>query len=100
MENQDKKPGDNKCGDSCHCGCCGGMGHMHGCHGGRYHIIRMILKIVLVVIIFWCGFRLGEMIGFIKANTGYGNDFRMMSGYNNYPDNVPISNSSNATQAQ
>lgn len=60
MENMDKKQwGDMESKDSCGCG-------MH--HGGKHHLIKIILKLVIVIIIFWCGFQLGQMTGFIKAS--------------------------------
>ena len=80
MENMDKKD----------CGCaegkcmCGGMGHMHGCHG-RHHLVKVILKIFIIILIFWCGFTLGQQVGFIKANYSHSMmrqdaDWRMMDG--------------------
>jgi hypothetical protein len=83
MENVDKKQDECACGDSCRCGCGGGMGHMHCCHGGRGHLVRLILKILIVVLIFWCGFRLGEITGSLQASYRYENSFGMMNGYNN-----------------
>ncbi len=91
MENMDKK-GCAECDmHSMHDhACCGGMCGNHGCHGGHYHLLKMVLKIAIVIIIFSCGFRLGEMTGFIKANGGYGeynkSGYGMMRGgsYFNY----------------
>ncbi len=60
MENTDKK----EC--SCQGGCSCGMGYMHGCHG-RYHLVRMILRIVIVILIFWCGYRLGNDYRFYSS---------------------------------
>lgn len=86
---------DKKCDDCakgvCQGGACCGMSRMgmcgHGCHGGKHHLVKMILKIIIVILIFWCGFKLGEMTGFIKAQSGYGTSqrggFGMMRGYNN-----------------
>jgi hypothetical protein len=78
MENMEKK-----CEGGCKCGSCGGMQQgMGGCgchHGGRHHLMKMILKLVIVIIIFWCGFKLGEMTGFIQAQYGRG---MMMRGGN------------------
>jgi hypothetical protein len=80
MENIDKKNCD-MCGHSCAGGSCGGCGmQMHGCHGGRHHIVRMILKLILVALIFCFGFNLGQMTGFIKAEYGRG----LVGGVNNY----------------
>jgi hypothetical protein len=81
MENMDKK----ECG-ACGGGCCGGM-HMHGCHDRKRHLLKMILKIVIIVLIFWCGFQLGQMTGFIKAEYGRG---IMMRGYGNNLNNNTV----------
>ncbi len=77
MENEEKK----MCG-------CGNMPQM-GCHGhhccGKHHLVKMILKILIVVLIFWCGFNLGKIVGTIKGQYGHGFDkgnFEMMRGYN------------------
>ena len=66
MENMDKKQC-GSCGDSVNGGCCC---YMHrGCHG-RHHLLRVILKILIVIIIFSCGYKLGQMTGFIRAEYG------------------------------
>jgi len=54
------------------CGC-GMHGHMdgHGFHHcGKHHLVKIILKLVIVIIIFWCGFKLGEITGNIRAERG------------------------------
>lgn len=53
------------------CMCGGAMGHMHGCHS-RHHLVKVILKLVIIIIIFWCGYQLGMMTGYIKAEYGGG----------------------------
>lgn len=97
MENIDKKNCD-MCGHSCAGGSCGGCGgmQMHGCHGGRHHIVRMILKLILIALIFCFGFNLGQMTGFIKAEYGRGlggennYGYGMMRGYNGYSNQVVL----------
>jgi uncharacterized membrane protein len=74
MENVDKKP--------CECGMHGPMGG-HGCHGGKCHLIKMILKIFIIILIFWCGFKLGDITGSIKGEYGH----RMMD-RDNFGTNV------------
>jgi len=69
MENLDKK--------QCVCcagGSCGGMSSMSGCgcHGGKHHLIKIILKLIIVIIIFSCGFKLGVITGSIRAGYGHG----------------------------
>lgn len=98
MENMDKKQGENMC-EGCGCnhgGCCGS--HMHGCHGGKHHLVKIILKLFIVIIIFWCGFKLGVMAGLLREGYGRGNDFGMMRGYN-YSNNLPNSNGGVSTPA-
>lgn len=93
MENMDKKECGGMCGEGGHGGCCGGMGHMHGCHG-RHHLMKVILKLIIIAIIFCFGFQLGVMTGFIKAQSGYGlrdgiGGWGMMRGNVFYGQNVP-----------
>ena len=107
MENMDKKT----CGCSvCQAGgSCGGGQGMCGHHGccGKHHLVKIILKI-FIVILFWCGFQLGQESGFIKAT--YGREMRgsehqygMMQsgGWNNYSNTqvVPTTPGIPTTQA-
>jgi hypothetical protein len=94
MENLDKKEGAGACGDSCKgaCGACPcAMGHMHGCHGGRHHLVKIILKLIIVIIIFWCGFKLGEITGSIRGQYGRTGSFQMIRG-GGYSNVVPVNN--------
>jgi hypothetical protein len=65
MENVEKK--------ECECGMHSMGGH--GCHGGKCHLVKIILKIFIVILIFWCGFKLGDMTGSIRSESGH----RMMN---------------------
>ena len=81
--NKKEEGGKCGCGDSCKCG---GMDHMH--HGccGKHHLVKMILKIFIVILIFWCGFKLGLISGSIRGGEvrgGYGT----MRGVYNLPSN-------------
>jgi hypothetical protein len=70
MENMDKKEGMGGC----------------GCHGGKCHLVKIILKIIIVILIFWSGFKLGVITGAIReeyGRGGYGGG--MMRGYYNNP---------------
>jgi hypothetical protein len=74
----------------------------HGCHGGKHYLVKIILKIVIVILIFWCGFKLGEMTGFIKASSGervnVRSGFGMMRGnLGNYSNSAPVTNPSTGT---
>jgi hypothetical protein len=84
MENMDKKGcemcGHNCAGGSCSCGMHGG----HGCHGGKFRVVRLILKLILIALIFMFGFSLGQMTGFIKAGYGEGYGRGMMRGNGYY----------------
>jgi hypothetical protein len=87
MENSDKKvcACGGSCGGNCEGGSCGGM-HMHGCHCGKHHFLKVIFKLVILIIIFWCGFQLGEMTGFIRGEYGrgaMGGGFGTMRSYGN-----------------
>lgn len=99
MENLDKKQGEGMCAGCGQCGYCSGMGHMHGCHGGRHHLLKIILKLLIVIIIFWCGFKLGVITGSIRGGYVRENNFGMMRGYNNYSNNVPLPNPSGGVPA-
>jgi hypothetical protein len=107
MENEEKK-----CEEGCKekCGGCRGMTFMsaHGCHGGKcHHLIKIILMLVIVMMIFCFGFKLGSITGSIREGRyehsrsfnkgGYG----MMRGYGygNLYD-VQIENKGNQNPAQ
>lgn len=66
------------CSSSCY-----GMDHMHGM-GGKYHLLRWLLGIAILLIVFWLGFKLGEFKGYFSDN-GYGfgrsHGWRMMNSY-------------------
>ncbi len=95
MENVDKKECGG-CGDSkCSCGGC--KGGMRGCCGGKFCLIKIILKIIIVVLIFGCGFKLGEIVGSVRGE-GVRSNFGMMrgGGYGTLP-NVTLPNNGATT---
>ena len=60
---------------------CGRQGCRHG-HGTFWHAF---IKIVLLLVVFWLGFQLGEIRAFLKESYGYGYGSYgrgMMRGYN------------------
>ena len=68
---------------------CGCAGACH-CHGGVFHLMKVILKIFIMILIFWAGFKLGQESGFIRASYGremmrgnYGYQMMGSSGWNN-----------------
>ena len=72
------------------------MGCMHGCHHhGKYGLVRMILKIVIVILIFWCGFRLGNIVGSVRGAGYERNSFGMMR--TNFSQGIPVTNPSTPT---
>ena len=102
MENIDKKQCGDMCKESDHSACCGGIGHMQGCHGGKCHLVKMILKIIIVILVFFFGFKIGVMTGYLQAGYGRGvigeNNFGMMRGFNYY--NNPLNNGGTQVPAQ
>ena len=51
------------------CNCGGGMG-MHYDH--KLHVMKVLLKLLVLGLVFFFGFHLGEITGFIKASIGPG----------------------------
>ena len=89
MENVEKKCEEGCCKEKY--GGCPGMAFMnaHGCHGGKcHHLIKIILMLIIVMMIFCFGFKLGSITGSVREaqhensrsfnRGGYG----MMRGYN------------------
>jgi hypothetical protein len=78
-------------GNVCTCGCCGshngmmGMGCACGAHGGTRMLFRLLLVIIILILVFWFGVRLGELRESIRGYGGYGSygyaPMRMMQGY-------------------
>ncbi|HVM77166.1 MAG TPA: hypothetical protein VMU07_03385 [Candidatus Paceibacterota bacterium] len=68
-------------GQQCVCGCDGsGMGCACGWHHG-HSIFRILLGVILLVIVFWFGVRLGELRAEIRGGYGYNAYY----GYGDYP---------------
>lgn len=64
MEETTKKPktiSEKMCGIK-DCDTCGHRHHHH------HPILRMVLTIFIVILVFWCGLKIGELKGFIIAN--------------------------------
>lgn len=78
MENNETQEHSGDC--KCKCPMCCGH-HDHGmCRGmhGPHFWIRVIVKILVAIFIFWCGVQFGELRGMLHG--GYPN-YRMMSPY-------------------
>jgi len=56
-----------------HCEDCCGHCHTHGM-GGKYHLLRWVLGIAIIIIVFWLGFKLGEFKGYFD-DYGYGRGY-------------------------
>jgi hypothetical protein len=67
MEENKEKSYENCCGNCC------SAGHMHGM-GGKYHLLRWMLGLAIIIIVFWLGFKLGEFKGYFD-DYGYGKGF-------------------------
>jgi hypothetical protein len=82
MENMNKKD----CGGNCACGGIQGTG-CYGYHGGKHYLIKVILMLIIVMMIFCSGFKLGEIVGSVRGSSygGWGmmgrSNFGMMRGY-------------------
>ena len=53
---------------------CGGMCRQH-------HWMHVIIKVLVAIFIFWCGFQFGELKGLLHGGYGYGGGYGMMSAY-------------------
>ena len=53
---------------TCSCGCSGyGMGMM----GGRkYHLLKKLIMLIILVIVFWFGTKLGELKALVQYSRG------------------------------
>lgn len=60
------------CGTPCACGC--GCGWAHG-----HRAFRVILGIVILLVVFWIGVKVGEVKMALELNSGYG----IQGGYSN-----------------
>jgi hypothetical protein len=77
--------------------CCGCGGHYHGFH--KYFVLRWVLGIVILIIVFWLGMKIGEFKGYFENNFGgVGYHQGMMFNSQFYPKNmmwaVPVTGSS------
>ena len=52
-----------------HCEDCCGHCHTHGM-GGKYHLLRWVLGVAIILIVFWLGFKLGEFKGYFGSYDG------------------------------
>lgn len=95
MENNNKHP------EGCQCALCEG-GKCEGCpygycshygpcgwgHGGRWghrHLVGVLIGIIILIVVFWCGFRLGELMSYVRGGS-YGRYGMMRSG--EYPQQM------------
>ena len=73
----------------------------HGYH--RYFFLRWVLGIVIILIVFWLGLKIGEFKGYFESDFGYStgfhqSGFRMGPGMMNYwYQQVPTPDSTTTT---
>ena len=72
MDEMKKDMGMNH-GPACSCGSCGMMGRgMCGmCGGRRFWALRWLLGLVILVIVFWLGVKIGEFKGSFEGGYGF-----------------------------
>ncbi len=92
MENMDKKDecGNceqccqkcGQCGSGCHHGGMNGHGYCWGHYGRHHYLLGVALRILVVILIFWAGYALGQLVGIMRADYGgwhgYGAGYNMM----------------------
>ena len=52
--------------EGCKCGVCHGNA-MLGCACGRRHWVRILIKVVIIVFVFWAGVQFGELKGMLRG---------------------------------
>ena len=69
-------------GEDCECSSCSGNTCKggHCCAGGHSHLVRVLIKIAILVIIFWVGVKIGEFKSYMEGR--YYGGTRMMWGLN------------------
>jgi hypothetical protein len=86
MKNQNRPEG---CKCWMHDGsCCGMCAGCHGWHGGAWMLVRIVLAIVIVIVVFALGVKLGEfkadISNMIGWHGGYSGGYQMMMGRGGY----------------
>lgn len=102
-DNQEVTKNAAVCGKGCSCGCCSDW--MHG-----HRAFRIVFAVVILLIVFWIGVKVGEVKEAVLLNTGsdfranYSNEYnqggRMMNGNNNGGYAVPANNTSATSSVQ
>ena len=95
MENNTCEGGKCNGGGCDGCGSCHGNMMSHGCCGGKKcHLVKMIIRIVIIVIIFCVGIQIGELKSMMRSNNFGGRN--MMWSYNSGPNwkSVKVDNGS------
>lgn len=55
--------------EGCRCVMCGGW-HGVWAHGRGHWLLRLILGVIILLLVFWLGFKLGKLV--VSINGGYG----------------------------
>jgi hypothetical protein len=71
---------DGEKGKTCPCGCgrCGCTRNGYGRFTGTGFILRLLIGIIVLLLVFWIGFHLGEF------HSMFGGGYRMTSGFRGY----------------
>lgn len=80
MDNMDNKDIKNGNPEGCQCGWCTWRRGGWGC-GGRWSWLRLLIGIVILIFVFWAGFKLGELKGSLEGYGWYGGNGRHSPGY-------------------
>ncbi len=81
----------NVCDGGC-CGSCGCQGSSWQCHHSS-HLARWILGLVIIILVFWCGMKIGELKAELRG-VGFGWDDGRFGGMMTRPQRMMIFDSS------
>lgn len=91
----------------------GGYGSHHGCrggncwgwsHGGNRHGLHIVVKIIILVLVFWAGVKIGELKTYFHLVYGFNGgpsmmqNWKMMPGGGNTPFNMMWGNATTTPQ--
>jgi hypothetical protein len=89
---EEKKDGMNTC--NCRYGCC----RNHGMMGGRHHYVaKRILGIIVLLVVFWFGTKLGELRTLMQYSRGSHMMMGGSTGYGSYGNRMMMVNPATTT---
>ena len=81
----------DKCQDGCECSSCNGAkgcgchhGHCDGVCFGHHRTGRWVIKVLVLLFVFWVGTQVGEMKSEFRSQYGYPMGAYRMQGYQGY----------------